>query len=155
MDYEKVVDFIVRVGFPIFLVLVGGGGLGYFIIKYLWPFITKLVLESRAERQRERDEAAAQIRQLLSDRESERAILTSQIQKAEVERLNERVRFNEMLGGLQKTMAEQVNEFSDVAVALSNLTSIISDLKSADERRSRELLEGLEDVRRQLRRSTG
>lgn len=155
MDYEKVVDFIVRVGFPIFLVLVGGGGLGYFIIKYLWPFITKLVLESRAERQRERDEAAAQIRQLLSDRESERAILTSQIQKAEVERLNERVRFNEMLGGLQKTMAEQVNEFSDVAVALSNLTSIITDLKSADERRSRELLEGLEDVRRQLRRSTG
>ena len=155
MDYEKVVDFIVRVGFPIFLVLVGGGGLGYFIIKYLWPFITKLVLESRAERQRERDEAAAQIRQLLSDRESERAILTSQIQKAEVERLDERVRFNEMLGGLQKTMAEQVNEFSDVAVALSNLTSIITDLKSADERRSRELLEGLEDVRRQLRRSTG
>ena len=155
MDYEKVVDFIVRVGFPIFLVLVGGGGLGYFIIKYLWPFITKLVLESRAERQRERDEAAAQIRQLLSDRDSERAILTSQIQKAEVERLDERVRFNEMLGGLQKTMAEQVNEFSDVAVALSNLTSIISDLKSADERRSRELLEGLEDVRRQLRRSTG
>lgn len=155
MDYEKVVDFIVRVGFPIFLVLVGGGGLGYFIVKYLWPFITKLVLESRAERQRERDEAAAQIRQLLSDRESERAILTSQIQKAEVERLNERVRFNEMLGGLQKTMAEQVNEFSEVAVAISNLTSIITDLKSADERRSRELLEGLEDVRRQLRRSTG
>ncbi len=154
LDYEKLVDFIVRVGFPIALVLVGGGGLGWFIVKFVWPFVTKLILEDRANRERERKEAQAVITKLLNDREAERLVLTSQLQKAEMERLNEREQFNKMLGNIQTSMTEQTKEFGGVVGAMHNLAAIITDLKTADERRGRELLEGLEDVRRQLRRST-
>lgn len=153
MDYDKVVDFIIRVGFPIFALIVIAAGVSAFTVKYAWPFVTKLITDSIAGREKERLEHQAQIAKLLADRDAERTILTTSIQKAELERVKERENFNTILGSYQGAMNSQTTEFGRVVTALSGLTTVIHELNNNDRATGRELLDGLDEVRRQLRKT--